>query len=363
MAGLVISAGAVVQSNTPAAEAGQAESRDLRSDLPLEAAGLPFLREVLGGSPQTLETSHFVLVYDPDTAAAPRMARRLEAVYRTTARMARDLDLPAKRPGAKLPVAIFATHARFQAYLRSIDSADVETLGFYDPRQRCSVFFDLDTHPSVSDLRQQIEQLDASSARERARLERKLGRTSEMLLAKIVQHEAAHQALDQTGLLSEGAGVPVWLTEGMAEMFELPLVEQAATLELSTNQYRLREFAKLHANESELLPDLKRMVEAGENSWHGGPDYSLAWAMTNYLYKRHRDALADYLREFEVAVDRVASSGRSPVPQTQPVATTSRSAVERFESHFGQVNGELADRLGAFMRRLESRYGVGRQRD
>ena len=81
-------------------------------------------------------------------------------------------------------------------------------------------------------------------------------------------------------------------------MFELPFVERGATLALSTNRYRLAEFTSLQADPDATRRDLERIV-ADDGNWRGGEDYALAWALTNYLYKRHRARLGTYLRSIE----------------------------------------------------------------
>jgi hypothetical protein len=320
---------------------GESEFPGLLAESPRDPNSIRRCQAELGGGAQTLDTRHFVLIYDGSATSARKLARRLEAVYSEIARVARELNLPAKPPQHKLEMLIFATYERFQAYQQSLGATDKDILGFYDPQKRRSVFFDLDTHPQVASLRAEIAQLDRSNAQLRAGLARKLRRTAEGLLAKIVQHEAAHQIFDQTGVLGTRDAVPAWLTEGLAQMFELPFLERGATLALSTNRYRLYEFSRLHADDAALLVDLRRILGAGEPAWRGGSDYSLGWALTNYLYKRHREQFAGYLQH--LAASPEAGDHQTATPR------------ETFESCFGPLDPDLAADLSAYMRQLLER--------
>jgi hypothetical protein len=74
-------------------------------------------------------------------------------------------------------------------------------------------------------------------------------------------------------------------------------------------------------------------------SWHGGADYSLAWALTQYLYVRQRTNFGAYVRAVTIA-------GKAPAG----------GALEQFENIFGPLDGEFAARFAAYMEGLIGRY-------
>jgi hypothetical protein len=205
-------------------------------------------------------------------------------------------------------------------------------------RNRC-IFFDLATYPPIARLRNDLARLKSSDADERHRLENQLRRNTQALFAKVIQHEAAHQVQANLGLVPDDA--PPWLAEGLAQLFELPLVERGATLQLWINRYRLAEFSRLHADPSTWGSQLRR-ITGDERGWHGGADYSLGWALTDFLYKRHRTRLAEYLRDL-AAPDNVAHRS---------------GPREQFERAFGPIDEEFVARFRRYMQRLQARHAM-----
>ena len=78
--------------------------------------------------------------------------------------------------------------------------------------------------------------------------------------------------------------------------------------------------------------------------FRGGEDYSLGWALTNYLYKRRRAGLAVYLRALGAQSDSAAGSP----------ATRRRD----FERVFGPMDDAFVGKFQHYMRQLQVRCGV-----
>ena len=279
-------------------------------------------------------SEHFVIHADSE-AQARALAPRLEAVYRANVRLARELRLDVKPPAGKLAVLLLRDYAGFHSRLRA-DGLDEQILGYFSPAEARCVFFDFNTHPEVTGLRQELDKLHRQDEGRRRRLAAQIEQSLAGMNQRILQHEAAHMVQANIGLIPPDSNSPTWLVEGLAEMFELPFVETGASLGLSVNRYRLREFQQLQKGD-DLLAALRRLVATA--SWHGGADYSLAWALTQYLYVRQRTNFGAYVRAVTIA-------GKAPAG----------GALEQFENIFGPLDGEFAARLAAYMEGLIGRY-------
>ena len=316
---------------------------DLLVPLPTDADSLARLTPLLPGGAKRLETEHFILVHNAKRQAVERLAARLEVVYRAHARFVRTLCVIPRRPEHKLEVLVFGTYAEFVEYQQQQGWSHGEILGLYDSSAGRSVFCDLQTYPPVVRMRAELSDLRQSDWPRRKALREKLRQRTEALNAKVIQHEAAHQIQFTTGLLPAGDGCPAWLAEGLAQLFELPFIERGATLERATNRYRLHEFTELHGG-PDTLADLRRLVSS-EAAVLDGRDYSLAWALTDYLYVRQREPLAQYLTG--LAVPRPAA-GASPAAR-----------LRQFEGCFGQVDERFAGQFGTHLQSLQARYPNG----
>jgi hypothetical protein len=303
-------------------------------DAPSSAAAAPVVLPA-----QEFRSQHFLIRHDASPAQVRALSVRLEAVHRASLRLARELRVPIQETGAPLAIVYYS---RFDDFERAANSAglDAVSLGYFEPAQNRCVFFDLETHPDFVQLRQELSRLHQDDWARRKKLATQIDESLAAMNERIVQHEAAHLIHANIGLMPPGANAPAWLVEGLAQLFELPFVERGASIALSVNRYRLREFAQLHADD-DLLSQLRRMV-SGE-SWRGGADYSLAWALTHYLYVRRREPFAAYVRA-------VAT------PDAPPDAEINR--LEQFEEFFGRLDAGFTDGLAAFTSRLIARHST-----
>ncbi|MFH1747332.1 MAG: DUF1570 domain-containing protein [Planctomycetota bacterium] len=308
-------------------------ARDLLAPLPTDASAPDRLRCASGPRGRRLQTEHFLLMHTTDERTARRLGARLEAVYRANIHFLEELRLEPQRPTSKLEVLVFRSYDEFRGYLKKAGSSDETILGLFEPTNNRTVFFDLATHPQVAALRRKLEDLrNAGWARRRPVL-RTLRQRSAALNAKVIQHEAAHQVQFNIGVLSPDHQVPAWLAEGLAQLFELPF-ESAGITDLSViNRYRLNEFRELHANQPDMRSALCTLI-GSDQKLSDGADYSLAWALTDYLYRCHREEFAGYLRQ-------IAAKGCNPGD---------------FEEHFGVVDERFTLQFQAYIRDLLQRY-------
>ena len=314
---------------------------DLLPRLPTNTGSLTELRQAIGATAGFFESEHFVLVHTTRLHIARKLAARLEAVYRANMRFIRELRLTSRRPTHKLEVLVFGTYEQFRTYQQRIGCANKEILGFFEQANNRSVFFDLSTYPPIAAWQTELANLCRTDWPQRRQIKQKLLNNTETLNATAIQHEAAHQIHFNIGVLPPNGDAPIWVSEGLAQMFELPFLQCGATLELSTNRYRLHEFLELHNEPDQILPNLRRIV-IDDAHWLGGQDYSLGWALTNYLYIRKRRCFAEYLRWLTTREAQVAST-----------STTQRQDFERF---FGPLDERFAADFQEYMHRLQARH-------
>ncbi len=116
--------------------------------------------------------------------------------------------------------------------------------------------------------------------------------------ASTVIHEATHQTAFNTGIHSRFTMPPLWVAEGLAEMFEAPGVYKSRPLPRQSdriNRGRLRGFNELVAprHRPELLAELVAYDRLFRT--HPAAAYSAAWALTFYLVETQPRQYADYL--------------------------------------------------------------------
>ncbi len=274
------------------ADSTSAECRpgDLLPPLTPDPAAAP-LTSLLGPRAATLETEHFAVLYTAPPAQARDLAQRLETVYHAHVKLVAELRLPVRRPPHKLAVLFFESHAAFAEHLATLTDEPSPALGFYDAVSRRSVFFDFDSYPPLQAIQAAVEQAPAAH---RERLRQKLRRRRAALELSVMQHEAAHHIQSAIGLIPTFEDVPIWLAEGLATLYEVPLTPAGQPRE-SVNGYRLFEYRQLHADHAPSREQLVRLM-SDDAAWCGGQCYPLAWALTQYLRDAHGLGLAALLR-------------------------------------------------------------------
>jgi hypothetical protein len=246
---------------------------------------------------QRLDTAHYVLVHDLPAPAADLLARRPEPLYTTFARFVADTDIPARPPPHKLNVCAFATWAGLRADLRLLDPhAAPSILGYYERGRNALCICDITTCPGVADAQAAVA---AAQPQERPRLERRLARRLEWLQLGVWQHEGAHQLLENTGALPSER-VPVWLCEGVAMLFEVPLNAEGTLADV--NAYRLFEYRQQRTTAAVSAPadgdgaGLPVWLQIG-SAHPAVADYPAYWALTAYLRAAYPTQFAALLRQ------------------------------------------------------------------
>lgn len=299
--------------------------KDVLPALELNQESVDQMRTIAGTTNEPFVTDHFVLVYTSPRDTARTLASRLEAIYRWNHQFARMMKLDVRRPAHKLEVFFFGDHAEFTSYSANQGfQGGISLLGFYSGDTNRSAFFEMDTWPPFARAYENWKQAPPDQKR---RLTNWLKRTREFQNMEIVQHEAAHHIQFNMGIFNNEARPPRWLSEGLAMMFELPPGSTGASLG-TLNNHRISQFQEMFPSEAarKQFP-LKQWILQDQLFFaNGGNSYPIGWAITNYLYRKHRDKFSLYMQKIG-ALDADASG----------------DIVEReklFEDHFGVVDAK-----------------------
>lgn len=287
-------------------------------------------------------TDHFLIASDANEAVVNPLGDRLETTYQAVVRFCEGIKFPIHPPDKPLPVLIFNRHSDFERYASSVGFSDPAAPGFYHPRNNTVAFCNLLDLPQLREISQRIEQADAqrdsATPPERIREWRSQRDSSvETFNRLVIQHEAAHQVLFNTGVLSREADNPDWLVEGLACQFEVPSPD-------SVNQLRLADFREALG----VKPDAVNIDEAGlraarpdgrflsladfvaDDEFNAADEnkrtcrYAQAWALVDCLHRTRGDALAAYLRRL---------AGRPPNERSDR-----QQRIADFESEFGRLD-------------------------
>jgi len=283
-------------------------------------------------------TDHFLIASDGDEDFVRPLADRLEATYQAVVRFCDDIELSIHPPPQQLPVLLFNRHSDFERYARKVGVNDPAAPGFYHPRNNTAAFCNVLDLPQFREISQRIEQAEAP---ERI-IDWKSQRDAlvETFNRVVIQHEAAHQVLFNTGVLSRDVDNPDWLVEGLACQFEISSHD-------AVNQMRLADFREAQAASASanaaaasaasaasaaqsdkrflLLTDLVADDEFNTADLSKRTiRYAQSWALVDYLHRMRGDALAAYLR-------RIA--GRPPNRKANR-----EQRIAEFETVFGPLD-------------------------
>jgi hypothetical protein len=156
-------------------------------------------------------------------------------------------------------------------------------------------------------------------------------REATQLLFQTLYHEAFHAYLANFVYPPEEASVPLWLNEGLAQIFETALVEAGELRVGHADPDRLARLKK-QAREGAVLP-VTELLKAGSNKFLVNPTsdqqvsdryYLHSWALSFYLtFDRHllgTPALDRYVRSLKRGTDPVAAFRQlvgQPVPELE----------------------------------------------
>ncbi len=155
-------------------------------------------------------------------------------------------------------------------------------------------------------------------------------------------HEATHQLAFNMGLHQRRASTPLWIIEGLATMFESPLLSGLQSREgkshwPASRQSTWRVLSKHPESIQPLVAGLIHNDLAFEADFQNA--YTVAWAMTTYLSQRRSQQFGPYLQ-------RVGN--KTPFQEYEAA-----DRVEEFESAFGTDSRLLTNKIIKYLEKLD----------
>jgi hypothetical protein len=339
-----------------------------RMDAPLPPTGKQELqmREFVPGGERMefARSKHFLLLHDTPPTKTGRSKRtraeeRLELLETVYASLLLKFCLQGSEvevPGEPLKVVLFAQKKNFLDFAKSLEASLSNAAGFFHREANISVFFDQGTnevHQLLELLNQRLQADKKRAIKERIRGAKDLVRFAETIRLltevarenadiEVVSHEATHQLAANTGLMPNGAPVPLWAAEGLATYFESP--KEAAWSGIgSVNKERLRWYRgladdKQHSNIDFVVSD--RVFTHAATDGAIAHAYGQAWALTHFLMDRHFDKLIQYYWLI----------GQN----TSDVHLSPEEYQEAFDQVFGDVKAGLELDWRSYMRSLKT---------
>ncbi len=253
-------------------------------------------------------TPHFVLMHTHDEAWAASMSGFLERLYDNFARASASAGFAVCKPKTPLMWLCFCDAAAFEKY-----NSDFEGRGrpafksFYSSRTDRVLL--LEAAPTAAIL-------DDDATR--------------------IAHEMAHQLSFNCGLQTRGVMYPLWVSEGLAMLFESALL--SPDLFAADNPAR-REQLRI-ASEHHRLKPLKEfvlMTQAPVDTEARIDFYAQAWGLANMMLREHREAFARYL-----AILAQMDGGRRPdaalAREFQSAFGDPSTLESRWQSHLALLN-------------------------
>ncbi len=251
------------------------EARDYRKSAPRFAglSAIEMRRQLVsefGGDYEVSATGHYLVVHPRGQRAI--WAQKFEGMYRTFQHYFRVRGFELSEPQYPLVAIVFRTQSEYQHYSqREESSLSPDTLGHYSVRTNRVSLYDV---TGGSKSRAAADNIDT------------------------VVHEATHQTAFNTGIHARFVGVPRWMCEGLATMFEAPGIWDSVNHGQPRdriNDQRLSEFERFvdERRQSGAMVELIASDRPFKADPHGA--YAEAWALSFYLSETRPKLYSEYL--------------------------------------------------------------------
>lgn len=338
--------------------------------LPMLLAATPiedaWIQEQRKGVPADFEAyhgPHFTLLTNIPADAAKEQLQVLENTFDSFYGELPKLGVLPEKPKERLVCILFRRRDHFRAFHRRAEGVDVPWgTGHYSPRSnRITLYHDLDS-PAFAKVRAEIKELEdriielqhelenpppEADDIDKAEMGKKLAEANDARSDRMdrlefaareatawkLRHEAAHQLFYNSGLMMRGRDYPLWLSEGLATLFE-PTGANGKIVFAAGNPFRLPTYRSARQR-SALLPLAELLSYApADGDEPGGVTtaYAQAWALATYLRHEKPGALA--------ALVRAAANPAADWPAL-------------FRQHAGADLSALASAVDRFIERLE----------
>jgi len=264
-----------------------------------------------------IETKRYMIVSDTSAAYATWCGNLLEQLDTAFLEHWQTKGFDLSEPEFPLVAVIFADYGNFVVCTRDeVGPGVTEISSYYNQQSNRIVFYDLTGREVYGAVR-------GSANR---RLREILSRPESAKAVSAFVHEAVHQISFNCGMFPRYAACPVWVSEGIATLYETPDFNsvKAWSSDIKVNRTRLNRFYR-YISERQPHEPMRQLVESDDPFRLTGGDplldsYATCWTMMHFFNAKHGDQLVKYLKS---------------ISEKQPFLVDSRETrLKDFESVF-----------------------------
>jgi len=244
---------------------------------------------------RVIETKRYMIVSDTTVAYATWCGNLLEQLNTTFLEHWRAKGFELSEPEFPLVAVIFADYGNFVRCTRNeVGPAVTNIRAYYNQQSNRIVFYDLTGQENHGGIRGSINQ----------RIREIMSRPESANAVSTFVHEATHQISFNCGMFQRYAACPLWVSEGIATLYETPDFNsvKAWSSDIKINRTRLARFYR-HFNERNPQEPMKTLVSSDATLLFNVSDsdtvlgaYATCWTMMHYFNAKHGDKLVEYLK-------------------------------------------------------------------
>ncbi|MDR1959567.1 MAG: DUF1570 domain-containing protein [Planctomycetaceae bacterium] len=294
-----------------------ARTSDARAFVPYtQEEMIPLLKQEFPEPFQVLQTKRYLIVYDTSPAYAQWCGSQLERLQTAFVLQWKRKGFELHEPEFPLTTILFANRKDFILYVKR---------EFADIGETIAAYYNLNTNRIVcSDLTGMERYGEGGNRLTPSQKREFLSRRGAAQSISTFVHEATHQIAFNSGIHQRYGACPLWLSEGIAMLYEPPDLDsiQGWSADIKINPvrlYDLREF--MQKNPRDVIRKMICSDEALRNPETIHDHYATAWALVYYLSKKRSKEFTKYVRRI---------SEKPPFEQDPE-----EKRLEDFESIFG----------------------------
>ena len=285
-----------------------------------------------------VETARYIIVFDTTIAYATWCGELLEQLDTAFLDHWRKAGFELSEPEFPLVAVIFAERENFiRCTIGEVGPAVTQINAYYNQQSNRIVFYDLTGQEVYGGVR-------GTTAK---RIREIMSRPESAKSVSTFVHEAAHQISYNSGLLQRYGACPLWVSEGIAMLYETPDFNsvKAWSSDIKVNQFRLNHFYR-YFNDREPKEPMKQVVTSDEpfrlTSTDGLLDaYATAWAMMHFFSTKHGSKLTEYMKIISAKKPFVPDDEKTRMQDFEGVFGKDWDRLHRmFYSHAGELGGE-----------------------
>ncbi len=272
-------------------------------------------------------TAHYLICYNTSLGYAQWCGALYERLYRAFFNYWERRGIKLQEPKCPLVVVIFRDREQYTQHARGeVGDAVGSVVGFYSLLSNRVTMFDLTGAEELATTR--------SSSQSAAKVNQVLSLPNAMPMVATIVHEATHQLAFNSTMHARLADIPLWVSEGMAEFFEVPDLSSSKGWGGvgSINRPRFDRFrrylsARPPGSLKSLIADNSRLRDPRQAL----DAYAEAWAFTYYLLRRHSQKYVVYLKALAEKEPLVEDSATERI---RLLETTFGATVDELDAEF-----------------------------